>query len=405
MLITEFEFNCNNGKKILNSDKLCNGHDDCGDNTDEIRPCQPTVTCDFETAYQCGYTSTGWQRVGGLAINSGNLTNTGPSFDHTSGFDNLMSSYMVTSKTGSTLSTPSRSNTSNQCMQFYYYASYDSAIYVQQTTGSTLGQFVGSTNGLWVRGEVDLPVGSYSIEFSAVVNQPSYVAIDDVKTYEGACSGACQTGEFRCADDRSCISDALHCDGVAHCSDSSDESGCSPLVSETTCSFNSAFGCGMRQLDNDDTNWKFQFGLSEDLLLPQSGHKDSDDEEDSEYLLYKPSERWQTASISWPLSLSNDVSCVTMWVMMSGNTVGVLQLNSEGSTVWQRYGDQGSDWIRVRVTVRGSLELSATSGLLQVYSFLFSYNYFCLHLSVVHLNLQCHLHYPPYSHTCVYSPG
>lgn len=362
VIITEFEFTCNNGNTILNSERLCDGFDDCGDNSDETRPCQPSVSCDFESAYQCGYTTTDWQRANGLAISTGELTNTGPSYDHTSGYDNLRSSYMMTSKSGSLLKTPSRSNTSAQCMQFYYYTSYDSAIYVQQSSGSTIGQFSERTNGLWVRGEVDMPAGSYSIHFQALINQASYIAIDDVRTYEGSCSGSCLAGEFRCGDSSSCIRDELRCDGIAHCGDSSDESGCSSAVSETTCSFNSPFGCGMIQLDNDDSNWKFQYGYSDNLLLPQNGHQETDDEEDSEYLLYNPVERWQKASISWPLSLSNDVSCVTMWVRMSGNTVGVLEIKSRDDILWQRYGDQGKDWIRMRVTVRSALELSATSG-------------------------------------------
>jgi len=39
-------------------------------------------------------------------------------------------------------------------------------------------------------------------------------------------SGCESSSEFTCLSDRVCINKVLHCDGVAHCVDGSDERGC-----------------------------------------------------------------------------------------------------------------------------------------------------------------------------------
>lgn len=368
--LVDFEFVCDNGKKILNSDRLCDGTDNCGDNSDETRPCQPSVTCEFESAYQCGYTAEGWQRVNGSASESGSLSNTGPSFDHTTGLDNRMAAYMVTSQNGSVLTTPILQD--NTCFEFYFYKSSNSELSLRRlsTNSANDAAAVSIVRGaaIWQKALIDLTSDNHMIQFTAIINQPgSYIAIDDVRTYSGACT-LCQSDEFQCADRATCISSQFRCDGIAHCLDASDETGCSPAVTEALCSFDTPHGCGMRQSANDDTNWKFQYGVPSNLLLPRDGHKESPTEVDNEYLLLKPEESWQKALISWPTHVSSDESCVTLWLIMSGTSVGSLEISSNSQVLWNKFGDQGRNWLRVRVALARSqsLELSAVSGQSQV---------------------------------------
>jgi len=51
---TEFEFQCSNGQVITDSELICDGTDDCGDDSDEVISCNRTVTCSFESRNLCG---------------------------------------------------------------------------------------------------------------------------------------------------------------------------------------------------------------------------------------------------------------------------------------------------------------------------------------------------------------
>ena len=334
---------------LTNQDLLCDAVDDCGDNSDEVDQCPRSVECSFESKNYCGYTLGGWQLGSGLTSSIGSLSNTGPSFDHTSGLADGVHKYVYTSENEAILTTPIQDISSSSCLQFYFYLSYDSQIQILKSSGDVIDTVSGAAN-IWQVSQVSVPAGDYSIEFKAIITKPSYIAIDDVTLSAGACSDTCPSGMFKCETEFTCISNAYMCDGISQCIDSSDEKNCKS-VEEVRCSFDEAYACGFRQSDEDDFNWDIRYGYtSSSGVGPFTGHIDDDNDQDISYMIAIPSESHAKSSIVWPLKLTHD-SCMTFWYYMYGTNVGSLAVIVGGDSVWQQFGDQGRKWIRVQVSV------------------------------------------------------
>ncbi|XP_067928262.1 MAM and LDL-receptor class A domain-containing protein 1-like [Watersipora subatra] len=344
--IINFQFTCQNGNVINDEDRLCDGADDCGDNSDEVESCLRSVECSFEARNFCGYRLGNWKIASGLASSVGGLVNTGPSFDQTSGLADGKHKYAYTDSNDSILTSPPYGNPSTSCLQFFYYLSYGSNIHVIKSSGEPIQVVSGSAEG-WQVAQVELPVGDYSVSFRAEIFEESYVAIDDVTTNLGPCSGPCPSDMFKCHSSSVCIHLKGVCDGLSQCADASDEDDCSS-ADEVSCSFDEAYGCGLRQRDNDNSNWDIRYLVNGMQPGPSAGHGDSDIENDFSYLIFNPPEAHALARISWPVKMAVP-SCMAFWYYMDGTDVGSLQVYSRENLIWQQFGSHGQEWMQVRV--------------------------------------------------------
>lgn len=340
---------------------LCDGNDDCGDQSDETRDCVVEVSCSFESSNVCGYTLLGWRKDSGSVSRNDLLRNSGPSFDHTSGLASAYNSYIVTAEDGADLVSPSFTADGKQCLEFYYFIS-SSANKLEVLAGETV---VGQTSGsgqIWKRSQFTLPSGSYAITFKADVSDPSYIAIDDVVVYAGACVDGCPSGKFQCQDG-TCVSGTFRCDGVANCLDSSDEMSCGSTA-PISCSFDLPFACGFRQDDSDDFNWEFQYGEPEIEVStgPASGHSEDPENPDLSYLLARPPFDFDRSVIRWPLVITGP-ACFNFFYYMYGQNVGTLTIHSGSNILWQKSGDQGRDWFNASVEIESGndIEISTQS--------------------------------------------
>ncbi|WAR17095.1 CORIN-like protein [Mya arenaria] len=230
---TECVFKCGNGKCLYRRSQLCNRENNCGDNSDEILPCNRTVTCDFEDDYLCGYDYTGWSRaqdnkLSTLTSTAGQLhtQSAAPQFDHTIGRPpgHYMYGKLAEVSEG-TLTSPRFTVAAKSCLRFAFYMRGDiqqglTMYFYTYETGSDkyvynrkwpTSPLLSTGTDEWRTGYVDVNSGDYKIEFRT--GDLLRTAVDDVELFPGQC-------------------DLIY-----------------------TCSFENGNLCGLRQEVGDGTDW------------------------------------------------------------------------------------------------------------------------------------------------------
>jgi len=350
-----------------------------------VIPCTLSVECDFESRNLCGYTLGGdWRNVTGPASLTGSLHNTGPIYDHTVGIANNVATYLVTSVDGAVLTTPTHNSSDTSCLQFFYYLSHTSKIEV--LAGDFSLAKVGTSANSWQYAQHDIISGTYQLKLKAEIPVASYVAIDDVTVSQGACTGSCPPGMFKCQTQ--CIPSAYVCDGIAQCLNAADEQGCTSRPDTIECTFDEAYACGIRH--SDDSEFNMVVSYNNPASGPANGHEDDADETDISYLLAVAPQSHLKSTIVWPVAPAAD-SCLTLWYYMEGSSVGSLEVKSGGQKLWQEFGSQGAEWLRARVNVKSgnSVEISVQSGdkvsfFVPADSFYHFVSSVCLDLIVIH---------------------
>lgn len=240
---------CPNGKCLYKAE-ICDGIDHCTDRSDESHPkCTPTVTCDFNKPYKCGYRNDSFNT---WYWSSPHWSIPYMKAKPMTGRDTETEKYMLASVNATKLF-PARiispKSTEIPCISFTYIANASNTatavlILKVRQQNSSFDKKVWNTNKndthemiIWKLMTVSLPSMTTSIIFEAYYENPteySFIAIDSINVLDQNCT-VCHSTEFQCNTGQ-CINARHVCDRILHCSDGSDELNCLKTTPPVSCS-------------------------------------------------------------------------------------------------------------------------------------------------------------------------
>lgn len=294
---TECKFRCDNGRCLYYTNQICDRIDHCGDNSDEMRVCNRTVTCDFEDKYLCGYEFKGWKlgydnKLAARIEIDGQLhtQSNAPQFDHTRGrFPGNFFYGKQKEVLNAELWSPRFGTDGQTCIRFAYYQRGDINLgltvfvkeYIRGRSDDIFSESRRWTSGRmfkgfdeWKTGYFDVSIGDFRVNFQT--GDLLKTAIDDVVMIPGMCKDVlCTRQEFRCRariEDK-CIPVQSHCNLVVDCLDagSEDEIACAKTPSSYICTFDDGNLCALHQEVGDASDWWL---VNATFVREETGYKD-----------------------------------------------------------------------------------------------------------------------------------
>ncbi|XP_052249271.1 uncharacterized protein LOC127857034 [Dreissena polymorpha] len=285
---TECKFRCDNGKCLYNKDFICDRVNNCGDNSDETRICNRTVTCDFDDKFLCGYQYKGWdvgfdnRRSSSTEIEGQLHTQSNvPQFDNTFGrYPGHFFYGKLKTVTEAELLSPKFTVYGQTCVRFAFYMRgklyppIGLAVHLQEffnrtDYSTTLKRWPDAITLLyerdeWRTGYFDITYEEsrefreFRLKFTS--GELLKTAVDDVQIRPGMCKNVlCNSDrEFWCRgigrEEDKCIPKQARCNLVVDCNSQQDELQCTKQDSYL-CTFENGNLCGLRQEVGDGTDW------------------------------------------------------------------------------------------------------------------------------------------------------
>ncbi|XP_045181242.2 uncharacterized protein LOC123540352 isoform X3 [Mercenaria mercenaria] len=358
---TECKFRCDNGKCLYYTDQLCDRHDHCGDNSDEVRPCNRTVTCDFEDKFLCGYEFTGWKLgydnkfAASIEIDGQTYTQSNaPQYDHTIGrFPGNFFYGKQKNVREAELWSPRFNTTGQTCIRFSYYqrGSIKLGLFVYLHEYHRSGNYsvkIPRTYGIrsnsldeWKTGYFDVTLGDFKLMFRTA--DLLSAAIDDIVMIPGMCSEVlCNDDEYRCKGRREynhkCIAKQQHCNLAIDCDGEVDENTCSTQETHSyTCTFENGNLCALYQEVGDASDWWL---VNASFVRDELGNRAFVDHSSMTvdgFLFYINANNLQTSSnhiYMWQLFyLRSKTYCFSFYYQMKSNVNFNIHVTCQGCTL------------------------------------------------------------------------
>lgn len=255
--LTEPVFVCDNQRLLAHESWLCNNVDDCGDNSDELKPCQNKISpfCSFDDKFLCGYQAFGSYDDYSFTSGSYIRENLYPLFDHTHG---NYPGHWISLPQGTYIKSPMVTLNEAHCVRFHYHMrgviNTGAAIYHYDGKKMETKFDLMKKKGLdvWLMGTFDVDPGPFQMFINSYQD---VFSVDDIFVFPGSCESLkCFKGEFQCyvGNQRSCLPDAARCNVVKDCRDAVDENDCNYMARSFECTFENGNLCGFIQSDEDD---------------------------------------------------------------------------------------------------------------------------------------------------------
>ncbi|CAI9725294.1 and LDL-receptor class A domain-containing 2-like [Octopus vulgaris] len=363
----EEKFTCKSGQKI-SKEKVCDFIFDCPDYDDEDNCGSCSFEDDMCTWTDISHGSFEWVR----GRNGNNITESGPSIDHTMGTANGWFAY-IHSSNGTRTRYASLENrviqqTSSTCeLNFWYYISSTTSfanninVVLHESDITTLLIRYASRSNVWQQATV--AIGKVSRPFRLVfygtrsLSGRSDVAIDDISLTDCNFPKAeehCEKYEFHCKN-KACIDSSQVCDLSNDCGDGSDEGDCDDFNS---CDFD--FGlCDWSQDWNDDFDWTRTNG--ETLSYSTGPKRDHSTGTGTGYYIYTeasyPRKKGENARLYSPViaPTSSNECWIRFFYHMNGFQMGTLNVYTRTSVLgkykklWTKTGHVADYWERADV--------------------------------------------------------
>ncbi|XP_036360425.1 MAM and LDL-receptor class A domain-containing protein 1-like isoform X2 [Octopus sinensis] len=362
----EEKFTCKSGQKI-SKEKVCDFIFDCPDYDDEDNCGSCSFEDDMCTWTDISHGSFEWVR----GRNGNNITESGPSIDHTMGTANGWFAY-IHSSNGTRTRYASLENrviqqTSSTCeLNFWYYISSTSfanninVVLHESDITTSLIRYASRSN-VWQQATV--AIGKVSRPFRLMfygtrsLSGRSDVAIDDISLTDCNFPKAeehCEKYEFHCKN-KACIDSSQVCDLSNDCGDGSDEGDCDDFNS---CDFD--FGlCDWSQDWNDDFDWTRTNG--ETLSYSTGPKRDHSTGTGTGYYIYteasSPRKKGENARLYSPViaPTSSNECWIRFFYHMNGFQMGTLNVYTRTSVLgkykklWTKTGHVADYWERADV--------------------------------------------------------
>ncbi|KAL3889855.1 hypothetical protein ACJMK2_002182 [Sinanodonta woodiana] len=342
---TECVFMCDNKRCLYKRDLICDRRDDCGDKSDEIRPCNMTVSCNFDDKFLCGYEIKGWElgfdnKMAVRLYDSDQFQQ--PQFDHTVGrYPGFFMYGKVKNSFEATLLSPTFNITSQSCIRFFYYlrGSIGTGIRVtlnemRSNGNSTAKQVWTSGTGLqgrdtWRTGHFDLAPGVFRLKFDT--SDLLRAAIDDVEVMTGQCStSVCKQNEYKCTSGTkySCIPAESRCNILVDCDNFQDELNCSGVSRKYSCDYNSGVICGLDQASDEYSDWYLVNGTF--IIREQANFSDHtlQTEEGTMFYLNTNGMYWPERAVrmSQQFYLGNQEHCFSLYYRLMSDVTFIINV-------------------------------------------------------------------------------
>ncbi|XP_067052699.1 deleted in malignant brain tumors 1 protein-like isoform X2 [Acropora muricata] len=370
-------------KKCITHGQLCDFTKDCWDGSDEL-DCDNYTRCDFNDTQLCGWLQVSndqmdWSR------NKGSTPSgyTGPSSDH-NGNPSAYYLYMEVSgrqggEKAAMLVTPRfNGDYSGRCkVRFYYHMKGIGigalrVIATDRYSRRTMWSREFHQGSPWMRAEVQLANLSSSFQVYFEGEHKGFtahgdIAIDDV-SFTPECrptpheNVSCTQDNFPCGSG-DCVPLSSVCDFNNDCFDASDELNCG-LETTGRCDFEAGGLCHWQNMTDDTFDWRRLSGRTPSLFTGPSYDHTIGFAGQGHYMYIEassPRRPGDIARLISPQFMWQGVANCTlrffyhMFTIWGGNTMGTLRvllrnsITREESSIWQRSGNQGNQWIRASV--------------------------------------------------------
>ncbi|KAI8780792.1 MAM and LDL-receptor class A domain-containing protein 2, partial [Biomphalaria glabrata] len=330
-------FACADGTHIQ-TNRVCDFHHDCNNNTDESH----CGTCTFESDL-CGFVDLSKGSFVWRQATDADATDVVDRIgaDHTTSTTNGHFLYVTGQRgltnTDATLISPLLQPTFGTCQFQFFYKRYDAKLQVYVQVGARENLLWETTDVVtgprWAKALVS--IGRYNTPIQVVIkatrsySSPRTLAIDDTSFLNCAkpTPGTCST-QFRCLN-QVCIDPIYKCDLNDDCGDASDEST-SLCSSANQCTFESGL-CSWTQDTQDDLNWQIHQGPTS---TPSTGPSvDHTTGLDTGHFIYletsSPSKQGQKARLLSPVISATSLSSgchLSFFYHMYGDTMGFFNI-------------------------------------------------------------------------------